>query len=118
ARIVADGDRKAVIIRQSARNELLKTKAELLASYGDDASSVMFLQQKLPELFESYMQAIASGSVDNLVVMNDEEGFSGAVNRGPRAFTDFLHTFADAFGVDVRTLAMPGSSGKDKGGQR
>ena len=109
ARIVAEGDREAVSIRQSARNELLKSKAELLATYGDDASSVMFLQQKLPALFEAYMTATASGVVDNLVVMNDEEGFSGAVNRGPRAFADFLHTFAEAFGVDVRALAMPGS---------
>ncbi|MBU0926816.1 MAG: hypothetical protein KKA67_03650 [Spirochaetes bacterium] len=107
ARIVAEGDREAVSIRQSARNELLKSKAELLAAYGDDASSVMFLQQKLPALFSAYMAAIENGTVDNFVVMNDDEGFSGAVNRGPRAFADFLRTFSDAFGVDVRSLAMP-----------
>ncbi len=119
ARIVAEGDREAVSIRQSARNELLKSKAGLLATYGDDASSVMFLQQKLPALFEAYMAATASGAVDNLVVMNDEEGFSGAVNRGPRAFADFLRTFADAFGVDVRALAMPVSpDSASKGGLR
>jgi len=119
ARIVAEGDREAVSIRQSARNELLKSKAELLATYGDDASSVMFLQQQLPMLFEAYMEATNSGTVDNLVVMNDDEGFSGAVNRGPRAFADFLRTFADAFGVDVRALAMPEPSGAAaKGGVR
>lgn len=118
ARIVAEGEREAITIRQSARNELLKAKAELLADYGDDASSVMFLQQQLPRLFEAYMEATASGSVDNLVVMNDQEGFSGAVNRGPRAFADFLKTFSDAFGVDVRALAMPGPEGSAKGGLR
>jgi len=119
ARIVAEGDREAVSIRQSARNEVLKSKAELLATYGDDAASVMFLQQKLPDLFAAYMEATDSGAVDNLVVMNDEEGFSGAVNRGPRAFADFLHTFADAFGVDVRALAMPGPAGSvSEGGLR
>ncbi len=107
ARILAEGDREAVSIRQSARNELLAAKAELLAAYGDDAASVMFLQQKLPALYEAYMKATEDGSVDNLVVMNDEEGFSGAVNRGPRAFADFLSTFSQAFGVDVRQLAMP-----------
>lgn len=107
ARILAEGDREAVSIRQSARNELLAAKAELLAAYGDDAASVMFLQQKLPALYEAYMKATEDGSVDNLVVMNDEEGFSGAVNRGPRAFADFLATFSQAFGVDVRQLAMP-----------
>jgi len=114
ARIVAEGDREAVSIRQSARNELLKAKAELLATYGDDASSVMFLQQQLPRLFEAYMEATETGMVDNLVVMNDAEGFSGAVNRGPRAFADFLHTFSEAFGVDVRSLAMPEPSGAAK----
>ena len=119
ARIVAEGDREAVSIRQSARNEVLKSKAGLLATYGDDAASVMFLQQKLPDLFAAYMEATDSGAVDNLVVMNDEEGFSGAVNRGPRAFADFLHTFADAFGVDVRALAMPGPAGSvSEGGLR
>ncbi len=119
ARIVAEGDREAVSIRQSARNEVLKSKAGLLATYGDDAASVMFLQQKLPDLFAAYMEATDSGAVDNLVVMNDEEGFSGAVNRGPRAFADFLRTFADAFGVDVRALAMPGPAGSvSEGGLR
>lgn len=107
ARILAEGGRDAVSVRQSARNDILKAKAELLASFGDDAASVMFLQQKLPALFEAYKQASAGGSVDNLVVMNDQEGFSGAVNRGPRAFADFLKTFGEAFGVDVRSLAMP-----------
>jgi hypothetical protein len=51
-------------------------------------------------------------TVDSLVVMDDEEGFSGAVNRGPRAFADFLKTFAEAFGVDVRALAMPAAPAK------
>ena len=118
ARIVAEGEREAVSIRQSARNEMLKSKAELLATYGDDASSVIFLQQKLPALFEAYMAATEGGSVDNLVVMNDQEGFSGAVNRGPRAFADFLHAFSDAFGVDVRALAMPEALAAGKGGSR
>lgn len=117
ARIVAEGEREAVSIGQSARNEVLKAKAELLSSYGDDASSVMFLQQKLPALFEAYMKATEGGSVDNLVVMNDEEGFPGAVNRGPRAFADFLKTFREALGVDVRTLAMP-ESARAEGGSR
>jgi regulator of protease activity HflC (stomatin/prohibitin superfamily) len=114
ARTVADGDRAAVGIRQSARNAVLKAKAELLAGYGDDAASVMFLTQKLPALFEAYRAASSSGAVDSYVVMNDEEGFSGAVNRGPRAFADFLKTFTEAFGIDIRTLAMPVGKGGAK----
>jgi regulator of protease activity HflC (stomatin/prohibitin superfamily) len=104
ARILAEGERNAVSIRNSARNEVLKSKAALMGRYGDDASSVLFLQQKLPLLFEKYMAA-ASGKVDRFIVMNDEEGCSGAVNRGPRAFADFLKTFAGAFGVDIKSLA-------------
>jgi hypothetical protein len=69
------------------------------------------MQQKLPALFSAYREAAAAGRVDSFVVMDDDEGFSGAVNRGPRAFADFLKTFAEAFGVDVRALAMP--VGKD-----
>ncbi|GHV52444.1 hypothetical protein AGMMS49579_09700 [Spirochaetia bacterium] len=105
ARILADGERSAVGILQSARNDILKSKAALLGRYGDDASSVMFLQQKLPLLFEKYMAAAKAGSVDSYIVMDDDEGFSGAVNRGPRAFADFLKIFADAFGVNVKALA-------------
>ncbi len=116
ARILAEGERQAVAITQSARNEILKTKAELLSRYGDDASSVLFLQQKLPGLFKAYREATEDSSVDNVVIMNDEEGFSGAVNRGPRAFADFLKTFTDAFGVDVRGLAMPRAA--EKGGSK
>lgn len=107
ARIRADGERQAVAFTQSARNEILKTKAELLSHYGDDASSVLFLQQKLPGLFQAYTMAAQDNAIDNVIVMNDEEGFSGAVNRGPKAFADFLKTFTEAFGVDVRSLAMP-----------
>jgi regulator of protease activity HflC (stomatin/prohibitin superfamily) len=107
ARIIAEGEKESITILEGARNEILKTKAGLLAKFGNDAASVLFLQQKLPQLYQAYAEATANGSVDNLVVMNDQEGFSGAVNRGPRAFADFLHTFAQTFGIDVRELAMP-----------
>ena len=107
ARIIAEGEKESITILEGARNEILKTKAGLLAKFGNDAASVLFLQQKLPQLYQAYAEATAHGSVDNLVVMNDQEGFSGAVNRGPHAFADFLHTFADTFGIDVRELAMP-----------
>jgi flotillin len=106
ARTVAAGEREAVLIREAARNEILKRKADLLQRFGDDAASIVFIQQKLPALFEEYRaQAAKAAEVDSLVVMNDEEGFVGAVNRGPRAFADFLQTFRRAFGIDVGALA-------------
>ncbi|MDR3276368.1 MAG: hypothetical protein LBT11_04020 [Treponema sp.] len=109
ARIIADGEGEAVRILQSARNDVLKAKAELMSRYGENASSVLFLKEKLPGLFEKYMEAAEAAPVDSYVVMNDDEGFSGAVNRGPRAFADFLRIFAGALGVDVRNLVMPGT---------
>jgi len=106
ARIVAAGDREAVGIREGARNEVLKAKVELLARFGDDAASVLFLQQELPGLLEAWKAAQAgSGKLDSIVVM--DEGISGAVNRGPRAFGEFLSAFQAAFGIDVRALATP-----------
>lgn len=107
ARIIAKGEQEAVALTRSARNEILKTKAALLSGYGTDAQAVLFLQEKLPLLYETYMKAAGAAKVDSFVVMNDQEGFSGAVNRGPRAFADFLKTFAAAFGVDIRSFVMP-----------
>jgi uncharacterized membrane protein YqiK len=117
ARILAAGESESIKLLQEARNRVLGRKAELLSRFGSDAASVLFLQQKLPDLFAAYRAAAEGASVDNLVVMNDDEGFSGAVNRGPRAFADFLATFKDAFGVDVRALAFPPVEG-GKGGRK
>ncbi len=105
ARIVAEGEAEALRIREQARNDVLKAKSDLVAKYGRDAASVMFVEQKLPGLFEAYAKSSEGRTVDSLVVMNDAEGFSGAVNRGPKAFADLLKSFADAFGIDVRELA-------------
>jgi len=121
ANILGAGERKAVTVRESARNEVLAAKAELLARYGDDAASVLFLTQKLPGLFETYRaNAGKAGAIDNLVVMEGGSGggSSEVANRGPRAFAEFLETFRDALGVDVRELASgvassAGDSGAD-----
>lgn len=107
ARIIAKGEQEAVALTHSARNTILKTKAELLAKYGSDAQALLFLSDKLPSLYETYIEAAKNAKVDNFVVMNNEEGFSGAVNRGPRAFADFLKTFAEAFGIDLKSIIMP-----------
>lgn len=112
ARILADGQREATLVREAARNEILARKAALLSRFGADAASLMFMQQKLPALFEAYRQAAKGSSVDELVVMGQDQGFSDAVNRGPAAFADFLDTFRRAFGIDVRSLAFPAKEAK------
>ena len=106
ARIIAQGEQEAAALTRTARNDILKTKAELLSRYGSDAQALLFLQEKLPLLYETYLEAAKDAKVDSFIMMNDEEGFSGAVNRGPRAFADFLNTFASAFGVDIKSLIM------------
>ncbi len=108
SRILAEGEKEAVRIIESARNAILERKAEMLKRFGSDAATILFLQQKLPALFTAYKEGAAGAKIDNLVVMNDEEGFSGTVNRGPRAFADLLKTFSEAFGVDVKNLIGSG----------
>lgn len=114
ARIIAEGERGAVSLVESARNEVLAAKAQLLAHYGSTASSVLFLKQKLPELFEAYRaSAEKAGRLESLVVLGETGGVSEAVNRGPRAFADFLETLRRSIGVDVRELSglVPSDSG-------
>jgi len=120
ARIIASGDQEAVSIKRSARNAILKGKTQLVSKYGNDAQAVMFLQEKLPSIYQTYMESARETKVDSFVVMNDEEGFSGAVNRGPRAFADFLKTFADTFSVDIKSFISPEfvSGETSKGGQK
>lgn len=118
ARILAEGEREAVRVREAARNEILTAKAALLAHYGSEAASVLFLQQKLPGLFEAYRaNADKAGSLDSLVVMESGErgGTSEVANRGPRAFADFLETFERAFGVDVKALSSMGLAASGAG---
>lgn len=112
ARILGEGEREAVKVRESARNEILKAKAELIARYGGDAASVLFVSQKLPGLFSAYKaNAGKAGRLESLLVMEggDSGGTAEVANRGPRAFADFLETFERALGVDVRSLANPGA---------
>jgi uncharacterized membrane protein YqiK len=130
ARVLGAGEREAVRIRESARNEILAAKAELLSRFGEDGASVLFLQQKLPGLFAAYSEnAGKAGRLESLVVMEGGErgGTAEVANRGPRAFADFLETFERALGIDVKSIASPGSrtaeggagaSGAARGGSR
>ena len=77
---------------------------EMLVKAGKPGTAVLFIQQQLPRLFQAYKKYAEGLSVDSLVVMDDESGFNGAVNRGPTAFVDFLDQFNAALGVDVRSF--------------
>jgi vacuolar-type H+-ATPase subunit H len=102
AEIIAAGEQKSVGVLESTRNDLLGQKVELLRSSGQAGKLVVFVQQQLPNLFEAFKKYAVGLDVDSLVMMDDEKGFNGVVNRGPAAFADFLSHFSAALGVDIR----------------
>ena len=108
AEIIAAGDQEAVGIREGTRNTILKQKVDMLAKAGKAGRAVLFIQQQLPNLFAAFKKHAEGMRVDSLVIMDDDKGFNGAVNRGPAAFADFLHHFSRAFGVDVRDILAQG----------
>ncbi|MBI1923176.1 hypothetical protein HYR99_02885 [Candidatus Poribacteria bacterium] len=103
AEILAEGEAQTVEIVQQARNELLQQKVELLQDTGDAGRIALFITQ-LPHLFEAYRTHAESLKVDNLVVLNETEGFNSAVNRGPAALVDFLNCFEQGFGISIKKL--------------
>ena len=103
AEILAEGEAKAVEIVQQTHNDLLLQKVDLLKNTGDTGKIALFITQ-LPHLFEAYRTHAKSLKVDNLLVLNVEDGFNSAVNRGPAAFVDFLKCFEQGLGISVREL--------------
>lgn len=103
AEIRAEGEGSAVEIVQRTQNELLQQKVDLLKSTGDTGKIALFIAQ-LPHLFEAYRKHAEALKVDNLLVLNEEDGFNNAVNRGPAALVDFLQHFEQGFGVSIKDL--------------
>ena len=104
AEILADGQNQAVQIVESTHNDLLDQKAKLVAGVGEAGKIALFVQQQLPTLFAAYERYARELKVDNVVVMDDERGMNGLLNRGPEAFVDFLHRFEEGFGISVKDL--------------
>jgi regulator of protease activity HflC (stomatin/prohibitin superfamily) len=105
--ILAEGEQQSVGIIEETRNDILQQKVKMLSDAGDTGRVVLFIQQQLPNLFEAYKKNAQGTQVDSLLVMDDEKGFNGAVNRGPSAFVDFLKHFENALGVDVHSIVSP-----------
>jgi flotillin len=114
---LSEGDEASVRIVEETRNEILSRKVSLLKNAGNAGRSVLFMQQQLPRLFEAYRKYAENINVDSLVIMDDETGFNGAVNRGPAAFVDFLAHFNEALGVDVREFLNSGDEIAVGGGE-
>ncbi|MEM7531190.1 MAG: SPFH domain-containing protein [Chloroflexota bacterium] len=111
AEIIAAGEAESTEIVREAHNDLLKQKVELLSKSGDIGKAVLFLDQ-LPQLFASYQNSAQDMKVDSLLVLNDDEGFNSAVNRGPAALVDFLNQLESGFGISIKELM--GSTSREK----
>jgi uncharacterized membrane protein YqiK len=103
AGIIAQGKAEAVQIVQQARNDLLQQKVKLLVDAGDTGRIALFITQ-LPKLFEAYQLYAGEQKVENLLVLNEEDGFTAAVNRGPASLVDFLKQLEEGFGISVKSL--------------
>ncbi len=91
---------------------------ELLQRTGDNGKIALFLTQ-LPLLFGAYQQHAQKQGVEQLLMLNEEDGFNGAVNRGPAAMVDFMRRLEDGFGISVKALlstspAAPAGNGAGK----
>lgn len=117
AEIRAAGEGEAVRILQETHNDLLRQKVELVAHAGELGRIALFVQQRLPHVFEAYQRHAQGIDVDTLVVMDDRRGFNGVVNRGPEALVDFLRCFEEGFGLRIRDLlaAAPAASRAEEG---
>jgi uncharacterized membrane protein YqiK len=101
--LLAEGESEAVRIVEETRNTLLQKKSELLEEAGQTGSMVLFMNQ-LPHLYAAFKENSTKTKVDTFMVMDDKTGFSGAVNRGPAAFTEFLTHFQESMGLDIPAL--------------
>lgn len=103
AETLSEGDAEAENIIRKANNDLLAQKVEMLRDHGDIGRLVLFMT-KLPALFETYEAHAQMKNVDELLILNEADGFNKAVNRGPAALVDFMRQMEQGFGIDVRQL--------------
>jgi flotillin len=104
AEIISQGEKESVKIVESAKNRILNEKVNIISQAQEIGCSVLFLQQQLPHLFESFKKHTANLSIDSYILMDNEKGFSGAVNRGPESFVRFLGEFEKATGISVKNF--------------
>ncbi len=110
AEILASGQNRAVQVVESTRNDLLDQKARMVAG-ADVGRIALFVQQQLPGLFAAYERYAREMQIDNVVIMDDDRGMNGLLNRGPEAFVDFLNKFEEGFGISVKELMSRSADG-------
>ncbi|MEZ4709612.1 MAG: SPFH domain-containing protein [Caldilineaceae bacterium] len=108
AELVAAGEGEAVNLVQKTHNDLLRQKVQLLNKSGDIGKLALFVNQ-MPMLFKAYQEHAKNQRVNELLVLNEEDGFNSAVNRGPAALVNFLHQLEEGFGISIKQF-MGGSN--------
>lgn len=103
AEIIAGGEAEAARLVREANNDLLEQKVQMLNQAGDIGKVALFVEQ-LPQLFDAYQKSAGKQAVANLLVMNEEDGFNTAVNRGPAAMVHFLNQLEEGFGINIKEL--------------
>jgi flotillin len=112
AEILAEGERESVKIIENAKNQILKEKVEILTQAEDIGYAVLFIQQQLPHLFEAFKKYSKGISIDSYILMDNEKGFSSAVNKGPESFVTFLDEFRKATGISIKDFLTPDREAK------
>lgn len=109
AELIAGGEGEAVNLIQQTHNALLRQKVDLLNKSGDIGRLALFVNQ-MPMLFDAYKAHAKHQRVNELLVLNEEDGFNSAVNRGPAALVNFLQQLEEGFGISIKQFMGSGST--------
>lgn len=102
--IVAKGEERSSEIVENAKNSILEQKIKLMESNKGVGNLVLFVQQQLPYLYEAFKKNVAQAKVQSLLIMDKEEGFKSAVNRGPESFGYFLQQLEKSMGISLKEI--------------
>lgn len=102
--IVAEGEEKSSETIENAKNNILEQKIKLLENGKGVGNMVIFIQQQLPHLYEAFRKYAGENKVDSLLIMDKEEGFKSAINRGPESFGYFLLQLEKSMGISLKEI--------------
>ena len=102
--IIAKGEEKASEAVENAKNNILEQKIQLLENSNGVGNLVIFVQQQLPHLYKAFKEYAVNNKVNSLLIMDKEEGFKGAINRGPESFAYFLTQLDKAMGISLKEI--------------
>jgi flotillin len=102
--IISFGEEKSSEIIENAKNHILEQKIKLLENGKGVGNMVIFVQQQLPYLYEAFKKYSKVNKVDSLLIMDKDEGFKSAVNRGPESFAYFLLQLEKAMGISLKEI--------------